>query len=701
MSPLRPKVVIFLLIGYYAASNNAWYHWPGNYNGGGFRHEPPPPPPPEPSSATHHYLRSPRICQCSFNDTAYLQNSCGSAMPFMTMIEQVLMSRLDITDGCRRAGSDRPPRRRSFDYIVVGAGVAGPILARRLSDDPSKSVLLIEAGPEEPTLSSVPAIAFNVLASDLNWKYTTEPQASACLKQGGRCSWARGKMVSGSGGANGMMYWRGHPEPYDQWAELGNPGWSYEELVPYWERAENPVNRNLTTFRRFDTGNPLVIDHFPHKPAFADEILRAASELGYRTGGLREREHTGFAVAPVLVKDGQRGTTSRYYLRPAADRTNLRVLTNAVVTKVLTRKHPHKHAYGVKAVLKDGQEVELLADREVILSAGTLGSPQILLNSGIGPKDDLAKVGVPLFHDLPQVGRNLQNHVSIGLSVTIRDNFTEALTLEALNQYLRQRSGPFASTGLTQVTAFLETKYGKPGVPDIQAFIDGYSSYCVKHGLAEECSGSHAIGNCSQRRRLNLRPTVVTTRSRGYMTLKSNDPLDYPLFYPNYFSDERDMKVLIEGIKKLLELMDTPTMKKYDMRLEDETPIKECANHTFGSDAYWECYIRQETGPENHQAGTCRMAPDGVVDERLRVRGVKNLRVADASIFPVLTHANTMAPVIVVAEKAADMIAEDAKNGGGGEAYPGRWRPSGGPFGPHYYGHAAPSHGSWHGPPRY
>ncbi|KAJ8682936.1 hypothetical protein QAD02_018728 [Eretmocerus hayati] len=602
-------------------------------------------------------------CNCQFTDTAYLNVACGSFSSFMTILQSLMMARCDIADPCRRLGTDSIPKKNRFDFIIVGAGVAGPVIARRLSENYNWQVLLIEAGPEEPSTTALPGLAFNAINSSLDWQYRTEPTKpfpTACLDSGGKCAWPRGKMVSGTGGMYGMMYVRGHPSIFDEWERMGNPGWAYSDVKKFFEYAENPINPIFVKHKMFDKTNtegPMTIDHFSHIPKFSEDLLQAASELGYSTV-VNKDGHTGFMVAPMLTQDGLRGTTSRYYLRPVVGRPNLYVLTNAHVSKVLFHNW-NKAAKGVEIIDKEGKFHQIFASKEVILSAGAIGSPQILLQSGIGPEEDLMALGIPVTQHLPGVGRNLQNHVSIGIKMTIKDDYEELLTLDAVNAFVYNRTGPLSSTGLTQVTAFLESSYTKKGVPDIQVFFDGFSSNCVHTGLSIECPDG-TIGNCPDRRQITARPTTTVTRSRGYLTLRSKNPMDHPLIYPNYLTNETDLKILVEGIHKVIELTETQTMKKkWKMQLERRLHPK-CTRFHFKTDAYWKCLIRAETGPENHQSGTCRMGPaedpQSVVNHELRVHGIPALRVADASIFPVNTNANPAAPIVMIAEKAAYMI---------------------------------------------
>lgn len=376
-------------------------------------------------------------------------------------------------------------------------------------------------------------------------------------------------MIAGTGALHGMMYVRGHPEIYNRWARDGNPGWSYIEVSQYFERTENPIDPAMVSNkpRTLQEGGPMSIQYYAHKPEFADVLLSAASELGYKTSQLKEYSQTGFMVAPMTTEDGMRLTTSRAYLRPIHNRKNLRVLTNAQVTKILISPWEQK-AHGVELVDKNGQKIVVKCGKEVILTAGAIGSPHILLNSGIGPQEDLTKLGIKVYKDLP-VGKNLQNHVSVAVPMSIKDIPYETMSMDAVNQYLNSKTGPLASTGITQVTAFLESSYATNSMPDIQVFFDGFSSTCPKTGLPNECPNGRIV-DCPSRRKIVARPTVVYVESRGDMKLRSNDPLEPPLLYPDYFTNKKDLNVLLEGIKKVSKLVDAPSMKKWDLRLEQE-----------------------------------------------------------------------------------------------------------------------------------
>lgn len=462
-------------------------------------------------------------------------------------------------------------------------------------------------------------------------------------------------MVSGTGGMQGMMYTRGNPKVYNDWAKLGNDGWSYEEVLPYFIKAENNKNPELTEENYHGNEGPLVVQHFPYHPPLSESIVEAGKELGYRTGDLNGVNQTGFAIAQMMVDNGLRGSTSRMYLRKAGSQGNLDVFINSQVTRIHIDKRTNL-ATGVEFMDKDGVKKTVRARREVILSCGAIGSPQILLLSGVGPSEDLEGLGIEVLKDLP-VGRNLHNHVSAGVGFYINDTSYEILTMKVLKEYLDTHGGPISGTGITQTTAFLLSKYANDGVPDLQIFFDGFLAACSKTGLDKECTNGE-FGECG-RRYINARPTNILPKSKGYLKLRSTNPNDHPLIFPNYFSVEQDADVLIDGIMLAIKLSQTQSLQRWGMEL-DKTPADGCERPPFGSDEYWQCVVRRHTGPENHQAGSCKMGkagdPTAVVDPQLRVHGIRNLRVVDASIFPYVPNSNTIAGVIMVAEKGSDMI---------------------------------------------
>ena len=318
----------------------------------------------------------------------------------------------------------------------------------------------------------------------------------------------------------------------------------------------------------------------------------------------------------MTSKNGVRMSTSRAFIRPARDRPNLHIMLNTTVTKVLV--HPKsRSAHGVEIMHEDGFTRKILTKKEVIIAGGAVNSPQILLLSGIGPREELVKANVRPVIDLPGVGKNLHNHVAFFINFYINDTNTTPLNWATAMEYLLFRDGLMSGTGISDVTAKIASKYAdNVNNPDIQFYFGGFLADCAKTGQVGELINEHS-------RSIQIFPAVLHPKSRGYITLASNDPLTHPRIYANYLEEEHDIKVLVEGIKFAIRLSETDALKAYGMEL-DRTPVPACTGYEFGSDDYWECAVRQNTGPENHQAGSCKMGPlrdpYAVVDHELRVR---------------------------------------------------------------------------------
>ena len=585
-----------------------------------------------------------------------LAATCGGSafMLFMGLLEVFIRSQCDLEDPCGRASSRfRSEPDYEYDFIVVGGGSAGAVVASRLSEVPHWKVLLVEAGGDEPVGAQIPSMFLNFIGSDIDWRYNTEPERNACLSSPEqRCYWPRGKVLGGTSVMNGMMYLRGNREDYDNWAAMGNPGWRFKDVLPFFLKSENNLQIYDVDSEYHAQGGMMPVSKFPYNPPLSYAILKAGEEMGYTVNDLNGRNSTGFMIAQMTSLNGIRYSSARAFLRPARLRNNLHILLNTTVTKVLIHADT-KTALGVEVIDQLGSMRKILAKKEVIISGGAVNSPQILLHSGIGPEEDLLKVNVRPVHNLPGVGQNLHNHVAFFTNFFIDDSDTAPLNWATAMEYLLFRDGLMSGTGLSDVTAKITTPYSeRPDVPDLQLFFSGYLASCARTGQVGELLSNNS-------RSIQIFPAVLNPRSRGYVTLSSSDPLKSPRIVANYLTDERDVKTLVEGIKFAIRLSQTTPLKQYGMRL-DETVIKGCEAMTFGSDEYWECAVRQNTGPENHQAGSCKMGPArdpfAVVDHELRVHGIRGLRVMDTSIMPRVTAGNTHAPAVMIAEKGAYMV---------------------------------------------
>ncbi|KAK9497893.1 hypothetical protein O3M35_003797 [Rhynocoris fuscipes] len=601
-------------------------------------------------------------CNCGTREPGpTLASTCGGSafMLFMGLLEVFIRSQCDLEDPCGRPVSRTVPDRE-YDFIIVGGGTAGSVVASRLSEVPHWRVLLIEAGGQEPTGSQVPSMFLNFLGSSIDWSYKTEPEEMACLNENERrCSWPRGKVLGGTSVMNGMMYMRGARKDYDDWAKMGNTGWSYQDVLPYFLKSEDNLQAEIMDPGYHGVGGLLTVTQFPYHAPLAHAILQAGMEIGYPIRDLNGASHTGFAIAQTTSRNGSRLSTAKAFLRPAKDRPNLHIMLNTTVTRILINE-TSKEAYGVEIIRGNGQMERILSKLEVIVCGGAVNSPQILLLSGIGPEADLRKAGVKFVHNLDGVGKNLHNHVAFFLTFFMNDTATTPLNWATAMEYLLFRDGLMSSTGLSEVTGFANTKFQDPkeDFPDIQLFFGGFLANCARTGqVGERADGGNGTDPVPQRT-INIIPAVLHPKSRGYIKLKNNNPLEAPLIYARYLTDPADVATLVEGIKIAIKLSETSALQKYGLRL-DRTPVEGCENLAYGCDAYWECAVRRSTGPENHQAGSCRMGPIGdpgaVVDPELRVQGIDRLRVMDASIMPKVTTGNTNAPTIMIAEKGADM----------------------------------------------
>ena len=528
---------------------------------------------------------------------------------------------------------------QDFDYIIIGAGSAGCVLANRLSADPGNRILLLEAGGSDmnPWIH-IPVGYFKTMHNPrTDWCYVTEPDEGIASRS---LQWPRGKVLGGSSSLNGLLYVRGQPEDYDHWVELGNKGWSFEEVLPYFKKSEDQ-ERGADAYH--GVGGPLKVSNLRLRRPIADYFIEAATQVGIPFNEDYNGAHQeGVGYFQQTAHKGFRWSTARGFLHPARKRANLTVRTKAHTTRVMFEGNT---AVGVE-YLKGGGLHQVRACREVILSAGAIGSPQILQLSGIGAKTLLDKVGIRVIKDLPGVGQNLQDHLQVRLVYktsqrTLNDEVNNIFKRGWVGlQYLVNRTGPL-TLAASQVAIFTKSQ-PQAERPDIQFHMQPLSADKPGDGAHKFSAFTSSV--------CQLRPY-----SRGYLEIRSKDPLEHPAIYPNYLSDERDHQVAIDGIKVARRIAAAPALAQHI--IDEYVP-----GIQYQSDAELLDAARRYSQTIYHPTSTCKMGQDdmAVVDERLRVHGLRGLRVVDASIMPEIVSGNTNAPTIMIAEKASDMILEDA-----------------------------------------
>ncbi|XP_050436286.1 glucose dehydrogenase [FAD, quinone]-like [Adelges cooleyi] len=564
------------------------------------------------------------------------------------------------------------PILNEYDFIVVGAGAAGATVARRLAEIGEWKVLLLEAGGEESLITSIPATAHFLQFTNYNWDYRTEEEPHACKGLvNKRCPWPAGKGIGGSTIINNNMYTRGNVKDFDGWAENGNPGWSYNDVLPYFLKNEDINVPELKRSVYHGVGGPMPISYIPFKSKLVEAFLESAPEVGMKTGDYNAPgSNVVFSRIQSTTLNGRRVTSAKAYLRE--NLSNLHIVEFATVTKILIDPNT-KAAYGVEFV-KNKKNRKAFAKKEVIVSAGTFNSAKLLMLSGIGPKEHLAPLGIKVLQNL-RVGDNLQEHPAYaGLSFVINETISlvpDRFYRKFITETFRNIEGiSISSTLPCEAVGYVKTKYNtwEGDLPDIE-YIFIPTSLPGEGGLGGTV-GRRSMGvpddlfndmykGIMTKDTWSIVPMLTYPKSRGQVRLLDADPRSKPVIHANFFSDPIDLNRLVEGIKMVINLSKTKPFQKYGSRLHDR-PMPGCKHVEFGTDDYWSCCIQRMTMQMHHQCGTCKMGPEwdrnAVVNAQLKVYGISNLRVIDCSIMPTITGGHTMAPAYMIGEKGADLV---------------------------------------------
>ena len=605
--------------------------------------------------------------------------SSAGATFFTSLITTLLSSERELGNPDQYPADASSKLLDEYDFIVVGGGTAGSVVASRLSEVPEWNVLLIEAGDNPPLTSEIPAMAFTLQNTDIDWQFRAEPQKESCQGlRDQRCNWPRGKVLGGTSAMNGMAYIRGMKHVFDEWAAAGNDGWSYDEVLEYFKKSEDfrpRANDKDLQFFYHGSGGPLTVQRMESMD-LARTLLSAAKEAGHtELDDINGPSQLGFAHLDATIINGTRCSAAKAFLGPAKNRKNLHVIKQSKVTRIIIDPIG-KEAKTVEFRSRDDKLQQVRIKKEAILSAGAINSPQLLMLSGIGPEAHLKEFGIKVIKD-SKVGENLQDRILfIGSLFSIRSS--EKLQpnplsfLDASYEYLTRRTGALTTFYGTTVSGFIKTKFALEDRPDIHILIFGILANDTNalailagfFGLTNETIFS-LQGILKEHDVVLMIPVLGQPSSRGKILLRSANPSDYPKIYANYLKSTKEVDTMLEAIYATAGIMETDVMRRLGARRR-KLFVEACEGLDFDTKSYWECMMRNVAVSGFYAVGTCKMGPssdpEAVVDPKLKVHGVKGIRVADASIMPLIVGTPTYATTIMIGEKAADMIKMDWLN---------------------------------------